>query len=388
MLFVIILLAVNFHNVFASIQNSCSVMSNAVVVHTDKKAYNVGDPIIITGEVDWYYQGKALELSIQPPGEPYAVFQIPVNTDKTFSYIYSDTKNFDKQGMTYTINVDYGSCGQDSYVANGQTTFFLYTAPPSFQSPPSSGSMKVQPLGLYSLDYVINGGALVQIFTLPHHTTMDFKINPVSSGTISVDLPRDDFNAELNGVDLPFKISSNTGDLPFTEKDTGTDRILTITFQSTTTDLSIIGTPSDLWEFASLAIPGQSNFLGIKWGTAADDDSIQMMTLNPTSNNLSFPLNSPSGNGVLYIDIPRTVMDANSGNSDGQFSVLDNNQQVSYVESKTTSTDRVLKIPFNSNNNDFQIIGTKSIPEFGSLTLVITSVSIIGVIIIQKRIRF
>jgi len=95
--------------------------------------------------------------------------------------------------------------------------------------------------------------------------------------------------------------------------------------------------------------------------------------------------------GNLVLSLPRDSFDAKTTEgSDDEFIVLITNIsgdtfEVEYEEMQTNSESRTIKIPFVGGDYKIQLIGTYVIPEFGTIAIMILSVSIISVIILSKN---
>ncbi len=95
--------------------------------------------------------------------------------------------------------------------------------------------------------------------------------------------------------------------------------------------------------------------------------------------------------GDLILSLPRESFDARTTDgSDDMFIVLitnisGNTFEIEYEEMQTNSESRTIKIPFVEDDYKVQIIGTYVIPEFGTIAMMILSVSIISVIILSKN---
>jgi plastocyanin len=63
------------------------------------------------------------------------------------------------------------------------------------------------------------------------------------------------------------------------------------------------------------------------------------------------------GPGVLTLDIPRTLLDAKVAGQDFKFTVLNNGQEVTFIETNTTKSDRILAIPFDIDTQKIELIG-------------------------------
>ena len=90
--------------------------------------------------------------------------------------------------------------------------------------------------------------------------------------------------------------------------------------------------------------------------------------------------------GVLTLDLPRTLIDAKAGNQDDAYFVLLDGQQADFSETNTTPTDRTLSIPFVDGTEEIEIMGTQIIPEFGSTMTLIFAVAILSIIVMTSKI--
>ena len=107
-----------------------------------------------------------------------------------------------------------------------------------------------------------------------------------------------------------------------------------------------------------------------------------------------------STNGIITIYFPRQYMDVKIDNiKDDLFFILADNEELNIksINDKSNSTHRILTLHIPDGTSELEIIagGTPEsmmqvykpctvIPEFGYLTFMIVSISIIGVILIQK----
>ena len=91
-------------------------------------------------------------------------------------------------------------------------------------------------------------------------------------------------------------------------------------------------------------------------------------------------------NGAITLTIPRSVLDSTINDSDDEFFVLVDGEEVDFEEI-TTSTDRTLTIEFLAGSEQIEIIGTFVIPEFGTIAAMILAVAIISIIAISAKSR-
>lgn len=94
-----------------------------------------------------------------------------------------------------------------------------------------------------------------------------------------------------------------------------------------------------------------------------------------------------TGDGVLTISMPRTLIDAKkTDGSDDQYFVLNDGQENDqFQETSTTNTDRTLQIPFTDGTSQIEIIGTFVVPEFGTIAAMILAIAIVSIIAISAK---
>ncbi|MGI0008491.1 MAG: hypothetical protein ACRD92_02615 [Nitrosopumilaceae archaeon] len=68
-----------------------------------------------------------------------------------------------------------------------------------------------------------------------------------------------------------------------------------------------------------------------------------------------------TANGTLIVDLPRALIDPKINNQDSQFIIVEDGQEVDYRQIKTTSTDRILSIPFSYGISKIEIIAPEPI---------------------------
>jgi len=92
--------------------------------------------------------------------------------------------------------------------------------------------------------------------------------------------------------------------------------------------------------------------------------------------------------GVITLDLPRQSIDAiKSDKTDDTFIILIDGIEVPYEQISTDAQSRKITIDFEEGDSDIEIIGTFVVPEFGSITLLILTISIIAIIFLSSKIR-
>jgi len=122
-----------------------------------------------------------------------------------------------------------------------------------------------------------------------------------------------------------------------------------------------------------------------KVGYTITGGKLLSITPDVESNSLVIAIDATS-DGSLTITLPRALIDAKIGSDDDAFFVLVDGEEVDFDESKT-DTDRTLTIQFPAGAEEIEIIGTKVVPEFGSIAALILVVAIVSVIAVSARSR-
>ncbi|MDH3339912.1 MAG: PEFG-CTERM sorting domain-containing protein [Nitrosopumilus sp.] len=103
------------------------------------------------------------------------------------------------------------------------------------------------------------------------------------------------------------------------------------------------------------------------------------------SNSLVVGINT-SNAGTITLELPRSVLDAKMSDSDDEFFVLVDGEEVTFEES-VTETKRTLTVSFPAGTEEIEVIGTFVIPEFGTIAAMILAVAIISIIAASARSR-
>ena len=90
--------------------------------------------------------------------------------------------------------------------------------------------------------------------------------------------------------------------------------------------------------------------------------------------------------GTISLEIPRSILDANTMFSEVSFVVLVDSEEVKSIE-KSTSISRTVTIPFSAGAEKIEIIGTQIIPEFGAIAALVLAIAIISIIAVSAKTR-
>jgi predicted secreted protein with PEFG-CTERM motif len=107
--------------------------------------------------------------------------------------------------------------------------------------------------------------------------------------------------------------------------------------------------------------------------------TLEELTADSSTQTLMASISSTS-DGNLTIWLPTEVIDA-----DNDFSVFIDGASANFTEMAPSANARILEIEFDEGAEEIEIMGTTIVPEFGSLALIVASISIVGVIIASKR---
>jgi hypothetical protein len=97
---------------------------------------------------------------------------------------------------------------------------------------------------------------------------------------------------------------------------------------------------------------------------------------------------SSTSNGKLIIELPRSLIDSKKqGNIDDDYVVFVNGQYTAADEIKKNAQSRTLLIYFGGGSDAIEISGTYIMPEFGVVTPLIFTATILGVILVSMKYR-
>jgi predicted secreted protein with PEFG-CTERM motif len=90
--------------------------------------------------------------------------------------------------------------------------------------------------------------------------------------------------------------------------------------------------------------------------------------------------------GIITLEMPRDAFDAKKQDqTDDIFIIIIDGIEVPYQETVTNTDSRIITVNFEKGDSDIEIIGTRIIPEFGTITVMILAVGIITTIMVTKN---
>ncbi len=117
--------------------------------------------------------------------------------------------------------------------------------------------------------------------------------------------------------------------------------------------------------------------------------TINNISINPDDTSLIIDMTT-TDSGTLTMSMPRSLIDAKSGNADDQFIVLTDGADTDFNETQTTANDRAITVAFPAGTEQIEIIGTQVVPEFGTLSFAILAIAILSIVVFstKNRLRF
>jgi len=112
--------------------------------------------------------------------------------------------------------------------------------------------------------------------------------------------------------------------------------------------------------------------------------SVTEMEIEMSSNSLIIKVDT-TDNGSITVTLPRDVIDATMNDEDDSFFVIVDGEEVNFMETTVTSTERTLMIDFPAGTEEIEIFGTFVVPEFGTIAAMILAVAIISIIAVSAR---
>jgi predicted secreted protein with PEFG-CTERM motif len=109
--------------------------------------------------------------------------------------------------------------------------------------------------------------------------------------------------------------------------------------------------------------------------------------LSAERDNMTLIVNvSSTSNGKLIIELPRNVIDSQKqGNLDDNFAVFEDGQYVVENEIRTDAQARTLMVGFDNGTSVIEITGSRIVPEFATIALVVFAIATSGIIVATSK---
>ena len=217
-------------------------------ISTDKEAYNPGETITVSGNVNPQIPGTDVILQIVSPiNNIVHLDQLEVDSDGNFSgNIETDFGGLWKNSGAYEIRAFYwNDVRVDIQFDYGMTSVGMMQEKPldeSVQTEESTEIVGVEERGDLSLDilgvnvnYTINGGKIISIIPDLDETSLIITIETTTDGELIITLPKD----VIDGI---FFVLVDGEETIYTEEVNDNSSTLIIPFYNGTEEIEIIGT--------------------------------------------------------------------------------------------------------------------------------------------------
>ena len=176
-----------------------------ILLNIDKDAYNEGDVITITGNVEKVIAGLQVSLQIFFEKNLIQIDQVPVTEDGQFSTTFvAEGKQWQNEGIV-VIKATYGA-GSSAEIS---ASFFKDTGT-EFTS---IYEVDIPDGGTFDVNYTMKGGIIKSMNLNPNELSLNIIINTNTNGALSIDMPRFGFDAiNENGSDEKFIVLIYTKD--------------------------------------------------------------------------------------------------------------------------------------------------------------------------------
>ncbi len=212
-----------------------------IILLSDNTAYQEGDVITITGEIEKVIPGMPVTLQIFFEKNLIQVSQVKVSQDGEFTDTFTAAGPQWQNEGTVTIKADYGGASTELNIEFFKNTSGEYT---------SNYEVKIPEGGTFDVPYTMKGGIISSINVNQKNLSLIINIATSSDGNLNINLPRDSIDSINNqGEDIDFIVlmyEGNSGDpIPTDFSKVKTDdefRSINIPVKNGDTKIEIIGT--------------------------------------------------------------------------------------------------------------------------------------------------
>jgi len=169
-----------------------------IILNTDKTAYDEGDVITITGNVEKVVKGLPISLQMFFEKNLVEVAQIDVTQDGQFTKTFVATGPMWQNEGTVLVKATYGQESTET-----SFSFFKQTGT-SFLS---NFEVDIPGEGTFDIRYTMKGGVVSSMALNQKDLSLDITINTNTNGAINIEIPRNDLDAvDMDGYDEKFII--------------------------------------------------------------------------------------------------------------------------------------------------------------------------------------
>ena len=212
-----------------------------ITLRSDNTAYQEGDVITITGDIEKVLPGMPVTLQIFFEKNLLQVSQVKVSQDGKFTDTFTAAGPQWQNEGTVTIKADYGGSAVELYIEFFKNTSGEFT---------SNYEVKIPAGGTFDVQYTMKGGVISSMNLNQKNLSLVINISTSSDGNLNINLPRDSIDSiDNNGKDVDFIVLMYEGnsELPVQTDFKNTDsedqfRSIDIPVKNGDTKIEIIGT--------------------------------------------------------------------------------------------------------------------------------------------------
>ena len=212
-----------------------------ITLTADNTAYQEGDVITITGQIEKVIPGMPVTLQIFFEKNLIQVSQVKVSQDGKFTDTFTAAGPQWKNEGTVTINADYGGESTELNIEFFKNTSGEFT---------SNYEVKIPEGGTFDVQYTMKGGIISSMNLNQKNLSLEINISTSSDGNLNINLPRDSIDSmDNNGQDIDFIVLMYEGNsvIPiqtdFKKIEAGSEfRSINIPVKDGDTKVEIVGT--------------------------------------------------------------------------------------------------------------------------------------------------
>ena len=237
LLFLILISSMSINSIFAQ-----EISGQKISLTTDNTAYEEGDIITVTGNIDKILPGTPIILQIFIDRTQVDVAQIDVSSQGDFSTTFVASGPLWSNDGDVSIRASYGTMYTET-----NFTFFSQVAEDTFLL---NQEVEIPNEGTFDIPYTMKGGTVQTILLNQENLGLDININTTSDGSITLELARnyiDSTKPDGSNEDFIIIIYNSQVDEPvqteFLElESTDESRVIQIPIKSGDNLIQIIGT--------------------------------------------------------------------------------------------------------------------------------------------------
>ena len=212
-----------------------------ITLTADNTAYQEGDVITITGQIEKVIPGMPVTLQVFFEKNLIQVSQVKVSQDGKFSDTFTAAGPQWQNEGTVMINADYGGSSTELNIEFFKNTVGDFT---------SNYEVKIPAGGTFDVQYTMKGGVISSMNLNQENLSLIINIATSSDGNLNINLPRESIDSIDNqGGDIDFIVLMYEGnsEIPiqtdFRKAEVGNDfRSIDIPVKNGDTKIEIIGT--------------------------------------------------------------------------------------------------------------------------------------------------